>query len=132
MHIGFGFKRKLYWLSPGFILESRGSSARLSAFVLRGQNKGTKQKAALAPLDSCASRFSTSTAEGASCPSAADLPPCKSPFGLFRRKTAMLGALQGKGALSGFLVPMVSVGMHTSFGFKRRVCWLSLGRGLVL
>ncbi len=33
------------------VLESRGSSAKPSAFVLRGQNKGTKQKAAPAPRE---------------------------------------------------------------------------------
>ncbi|MGR9037573.1 MAG: hypothetical protein ACU83O_13465, partial [Gammaproteobacteria bacterium] len=67
-------------------------------FLLRGQKKETKEKAARLPLESCAPRFYRGLPKGTSCPFGNARLPCRAPNGLFLVKAPVLGAANGNGA----------------------------------
>ncbi|MGR9034961.1 MAG: hypothetical protein ACU83O_00005, partial [Gammaproteobacteria bacterium] len=63
-------------------------------FLLRGQKKETKEKAAQLPLISCAPHFYRGLPKGTSCPFGNARHPCRAPDGLFPDKSS--GARRGK------------------------------------
>jgi hypothetical protein len=71
------------------------SHPKASFFLLRGQKKETKEKAARLPLESCAPRIYPGLPKGISYPFGNARHPCRAPVGLFRVNAAVLGAANG-------------------------------------
>ncbi|MGR9035366.1 MAG: hypothetical protein ACU83O_02105, partial [Gammaproteobacteria bacterium] len=71
------------------------SHPKASFFLLRGQKKETKEKAARLPLESCAPRFYRGLPKGISYPFVNSRHPCRAPDGLFPAKAPVLGAANG-------------------------------------
>ncbi|MGJ0431424.1 hypothetical protein, partial [Methylobacter sp.] len=71
------------------------SHPKASYFLLRGQKKVTKEKAARLPLASCAPRFHRGLPEGSSLALWQRAASLQRPYGLFSPKAAVLGAANG-------------------------------------